>query len=181
MKIHKTVKMTVTNTKEKNMIYQTPIHEAHDNMLEVQEEIANKYKYKKLPPIISLMQRAEYEDNLPTAYKYYNTGTKIYTPKGTLICNTLTDRVYVCGDYGIYLEANKEDMILSNLVIKEGQEYRIYDPRFKDRVKYQWFTINDGSDIKIYYQQRGVDYADYKVGKYYFSPYETDIIRALGG
>ena len=37
-------------------------------MLEKQKELANIYKYKPLPPLLSFMQRQEYEDNLIIDY-----------------------------------------------------------------------------------------------------------------
>lgn len=73
----------------------------------------------------------------------------------------------------VFLEANREDMVLNNLKIKEGQEFRINDKRYSEHIKYYWYRPITGSDVKIYYQQKTVDYADYLVGKYYFSPYEV--------
>ena len=156
------------------MIPKTCLHEEHETMLQVQDELAEKYKYKALPPLFSMMQREEYETYMPDIFRNYN-GEPVYTLKGICICKKLTNRIYVCGDYGIFLEADKEDMLLNNLQIKKGQEYRIYDPQFIPHVKYHWMTTKDNSDIKIYYQQKTVDYADYLIGKYYFSPYEATI------
>lgn len=143
------------------------------DMLKKQEELAQIYKYKPLPPLFSFMQRLEYEDELPEEFKTYKEGSPIYSLSGELICNKLTSRVYVCGDYGIFLEAEQEDMLLSNLKIQEGQEFRIDDKRYSDNIKYHWYTMKNGKSVKIYYQQKEVDYADYKIGKYYFSPYEV--------
>ena len=49
----------------------------------------------------------------------------------------------------------------------------MYDDRYKDRVKYDWLTIK-GMDIKVYHQKRTVNYADYKVGKYYVSVHDVE-------
>lgn len=148
-------------------------------MLEKQKELANIYKYKPLPPLLSFMQRQEYEDNLPDEFRNYKQNTPIYSKSGILICNKLVSRIYVCGDYGIFLEANREDMVLCNLKVKEGQEYRIHDKRYSENIKYYWYSPITGNDVKIYYQQKTVEYADYLVGKYYFSPYEVTTIKDI--
>lgn len=85
------------------------------------------------------------------------------------------DRI-VIGDYGAFIEIDKKDMIKENIKIKEGEEYRIYDTRYSNNVKYFWYTTKDNSNIKIYYQRRKVNYADYKIDKYYVSVHEV-----LGG
>lgn len=143
------------------------------DMLKKQEELAQIYKYKPLPPLFSFMQRQEYEDELPEEFKTYTAETPVYSLSGELICTKLTSRVYVCGDYGIFLEADIENMCLNNLKVQPGQEYRIDDKRYSDNIKYHWYTMKTGKPVKIYYQQKEVDYADYKIGKYYFSPYEV--------
>lgn len=71
-------------------------------MLEKQAELAKIYKYKPLPPLLSFMQRQEYEDDLPEEFKNYKENTPIYSKSGVLICNKLVSRIYVCGDYGIF-------------------------------------------------------------------------------
>ena len=48
-------------------------------MLEKQKELANIYKYKPLPPLLSFMQRQEYEDNLPDEFRNYKQNTPIYS------------------------------------------------------------------------------------------------------
>lgn len=118
------------------------------------------------------MQRQEYEDNLPEYWKNYKEGN-IYTLDGVLIATGLTDRKYVCGDYGIFLEINNQSIVKQNIVVKKGQEYRINDPKYSEHVKYQWFSPKNGADVKLYFQQKGVAYADYKPGKWYVSPYEV--------
>ena len=138
-----------------------------------QEELAIQYKYKPLPPLFSTVIRELYEENLPEEFREYK-GQPVYSKSGVLLCDKLTDRVYVCGDYGIFLEADAEDMHLENIKVKEGQEYRIKDEKYSKNVKYFWYTPKTGVDVKIYFQQKTVEYADYKVGKYYFSPYEVE-------
>lgn len=62
---------------------------------------------------------------------------------------------------------------MRRLKIKEGQAYRVEDPRYAEHVKYLWLTTDDGSDVKVYEQKRPVEYADYKPGMLYVSVYEV--------
>ena len=55
-------------------------------------------------------------------------------------------------------------------VYEKGEKYRV-DAYWRKKVKYIWYTIPT-ADIKIYWQLRTVSYADYKVKKFYVSPYE---------
>lgn len=143
------------------------------NMLKKQEELAEIYKYKPLPPLLSFIQRQEYEDNFPDEFKNYKQFTPVYSLSGELLCKNLTDRVYVCGDYGIFLEAEEDDIIKENIIVQPGQEFRFNDKRYSENIKYFWYTMKKGKPVKIYFQQKEVTYADYKPGKYYFSPYEV--------
>lgn len=65
----------------------------------------------------------------------------------------------VIGDYGASIEITKEQIYKNALCVKKGEEYR-----YK-------------SDCKIYFQQKRVSYADYKVGMFYISPYELNTIK----
>ena len=76
------------------------------------------------------------------------------------------------GDYGAFIEFSEDD-ITEEFIIQPGQEYRVNDEKYKNKVKYIWLTINDGSNIKIYKQKRKVTYADYKSKKYYVSVHEV--------
>lgn len=66
-----------------------------------------------------------------------------------------------------------QDKDARHLKIKEGQSYRIEDPRYAEHVKYLWLTADDNSDVKVYDQKRLVEYADYKPGMLYVSVYEV--------
>ena len=83
----------------------------------------------------------------------------------------------VVGDYGAFIECTPDQMILGNIAVQEGQEYRIDDPKYKHNVKYHWYrpveVYADTPITKIYYQRRTVDYADYKIGMYYLPIYEV--------
>lgn len=96
----------------------------------------------------------------------------MYTLNGSLICKGY-NRIVV-GDYGAFIEYEKE-LSNDNYIVKKGQEYRINDAKYSKNVKYHWYTINDESDIKIYWQRKPVPYADYKKNMYYVSPHEVKI------
>ncbi len=146
-----------------------------ENLLAFQEDLASKYKYKQLDPMRSDEVRRRYRDNLPPGFKLEGDNTqKLYTSEGTLICNGY-ERI-VIGDYGAFIEFSVSQAVTANYKIKEGQEYRINDPRYSGNVKYNWLTAKDNSNIKIYHQKKIVDYADYRIGMYYISPYEAIIM-----
>lgn len=145
-----------------------------ENMLKKQEQLAEQYKYKLIPPLFAMMQHREYEENLPEIYKNDKWLNKpIYSLDGILLANK-SQRV-VIGDYGAFVEVLDEDIVKENLIIKQGQEYRINDDRYAKHVKYFWYCPKTGYPTKIYYQQKTVEYADYRVGCWYFSPYEIII------
>jgi len=72
----------------------------------------------------------------------------------------------VHGGRGDYVEFDEDQMIKKNLFIPQDQEYRITD----ELVYYVEYRTLDGT--KVYFQKKLVDYADYKIGKYYISPRE---------
>lgn len=140
------------------------------NTLKIEAVLAEKYKYKPLSKEMSEKMRNLYNDNIPPFLDVSGSINLLYTLNGTEICNGY-DRI-VIGDYGAFIEFSQEH-IASKFIIKKGQEYRVNDDRYKNKVKYIWLTINDGSDVKIYFQKRKVTYADYKPKKYYVSVHEV--------
>lgn len=137
------------------------------NTLKHEADLAAKYKYKKLSDEMSERMRKFYIDNIP-GFLHVEGGGRLCTTKGTVICDSY-DRIVV-GDYGAFVEYTNP---VGQYAIEHGQEYRIYDERYKNNVKYEWYTVNDGSHIKIYKQKKGVVYADYLPGKYYVSVHEV--------
>jgi hypothetical protein len=85
------------------------------------------------------------------------------TKSGIPICDGFTR--LVIGGRGAYLEFEKEHFIRENLYMPDDQRWRI-----KHRKCYylEYRTIKDF--VKIYYQKRKVNYADYLPGKFYISP-----------
>lgn len=136
------------------------------------ENLVKKYKYKKLPDYLSNEVREGYLNELPKWLISYN-NEQIYSPNGILLANKLSDRKYVIGDYGAFIEIDFDDMIIDNLVIQPGQEYRVFNKEFNSRVKYIWLCPKSLEKIKIYHQKRTVTYADYLPNKFYISPYEV--------
>ena len=133
----------------------------------IEKLLADKYGYKPLDKELSKKYRELYEDNIPRFLDLAGGGA-LKTVKGTLICNSY-DRI-VIGDYGAFIEYSEP---AGEYICKPGQEYRMQDSRYKYKVKYDWLTTKDSSDIKIYKQKHTVTYADYKVGKYYVSVHEV--------
>ena len=133
------------------------------------EELVEKYKYRPLSKELSAKQRAIYLADLPSCFDINgNMDCKIYDNLGHLVAYGYS-RV-VIGDYGAYVEIPLEKMILENIIVKPGQEYR-FSERYST-VKYHWYCLNTNQDIKIYYQKRTVSYADYKPEMFYISPYQ---------
>ena len=140
-------------------------------MLQKQEDLSKEYKYKKLPSEKSLSVREEYSKKLPDFFMFdRNMDKKLHSHDGVLLARKW-NRV-VIGDYGAFVEIEDTDICKNNIICKPGEEYRIDDPKYSENVKYQWFIPKTGCDAKLYFQQRGVTYADYQAGKWYISPYD---------
>ena len=150
------------------------MHEISDigvKMLRYQEQLAHQYRYKPIPRTFFQDVRTEYEAALPDWCNVSGNDVLLETVSGTVIANGYT-RI-VIGDYGAFVEIDSSQIRMSELHVKEGQAYRIEDPRYAEHVKYLWYTANDQSDIKVYLQKRAVEYADYKPGMIYVSVYEV--------
>lgn len=92
----------------------------------------------------------------------------IFTPNNLLLANGY-NRI-VIGDYGAYIECLSTQIVIENIRQRwPGKPNR--------SVKYIWMEPIDGSEVKIYYQKRKVDYADYIPKRYYFNPSEI-LIRS---
>lgn len=89
-----------------------------------------------------------------------------YTKSGTLVAHGYL-RV-VIGQRGPYIEFDPKQIVKESFHIPREQEYRKEDKR----VYYVEARSNDEANVKLYYQKRPVQYADYKVGLIYISPFE---------
>lgn len=157
-------------------------------MLQYQNDIAYAYNYKPLPDNKREESLLLYLGNLPEEFmgnkrtvpgglEIEGKNQPLYLKDGTKLANKY-GRIVV-GHYGAFIEIDKNDIEVDRLTTRKGEEYRESD---KYNVKYYWKTIGD-TEAKIYEQVGGVDYADYKPGKYYISPYEVmgkDEIKKLG-
>ncbi len=181
--------------KEKSMKFE--MSEIGKESLKKQADLAEEYSYKKLPGKAAGSALKYYIDNLPEdfaldyerdlpltgftpglmecaekpGYEIEAKSFPMFSRDGTLFAKGF-DRVVV-GHYGAFIEIDPKDMLMDAVKVKPGQEYRINDEKFRERVKYQWFTTKDNSDCKLYFQQKGVTYADYRPNKWYVSPYEV--------
>ena len=172
-----------------------PMSEIGKEVMRFQEEIAEKYKYKRLDYDYALNCMRYYLMALPEGFKLtdpslalefnpeiYKCPTigfevkkknkiPLFSRDGTLIATTY-ERI-VIGHYGAYIEMRNKDIEQDNVKCKKGQEYRIRDPKYMDKVKFLWYTTTDESDCKLYLQRKGVVYADYLVSRWYVSPFEV--------
>ena len=164
--------------------------------LKKQEALANTYKYKRLPYQLALNCMRHYVTSLPEGFRLKDNALKvaenpeinecvnklgyevikehklpIITRDGTMIAYKY-NRI-VIGHYGAFIEIEKDDIYQNNVKCKPGQEYRIRDRRYRDKVKYQWYTAKDSSHCKLYKQMKPVAYADYQEGMWYISPFEV--------
>lgn len=140
------------------------------NTLKIEAKLAEKYKYKPLPEELSEKYRKYFTENIPSHLSVLGDEKLLCTINGTSICEKY-DRIVV-GDYGAFVEFT-EPSGRTRFVIAPGQEYRVKDERYAKSIKYIWLTVNDASNIKIYFQKKPVAYADYLPGKYYVSVHEV--------
>ena len=142
--------------------------------------LSDEYGYRKLPKEKSISQRDFYLSKLDSFWKndeFMKYDIQLTTHDGTPLAMGVSSRGYVCGDYGVFLEIENSQIKKENLIVQPGEEYRFNDEKYKDRVKYYWYTDKENNGIKMYYQQKGVTYADYKAGKWYVSPYEVKVVK----
>ncbi|ELP5899902.1 hypothetical protein QTV49_001819 [Vibrio vulnificus] len=143
---------------------------------EVQDYINNlveKYKYRKLPKALSDEARRIYHRSMPDWCSMDGNDEAVLSTKSGTIVAIGYIRVVV-GDYGAYVEFRRSQAVRENICAKKGQEYRYRDPNFVNSVKYFWYTAKDSSDVKIYFQQKKVTYADYLPERFYISPFELE-------
>lgn len=92
----------------------------------------------------------------------------LYSKSGSIISDGY-NRI-VIGKRGPYVELQDDQLYWSQIYVPYYQFWRIDNPT-SYYIEYR--TISD--NIKIYFQQRIVDYADYKIGLYYISPFDLYI------
>lgn len=87
------------------------------------------------------------------------------TVSGVLIAKCY-DRI-VIGGRGPYIEFSDGMLINDTIFIPQEEEWRIDNPNC-----YYIECRTKIDNVKIYHQKKTVDYADYKVGKWYISPFD---------
>ena len=73
----------------------------------------------------------------------------------------------VIGGRGPYVEFTDEQIIQTNLLVPEDQRWR-----FTNSNSYYNEYRTSQDNVKVYHQKKTVDYADYKVGMWYISPFD---------
>ena len=96
---------------------------------------------------------------------YYDVNTPKYTPDSILIA-TSCNRVVEINNKPFY-EIDSISIQKHNLVLEFGEEWRVYDPEWKDKVKFIVLTSKNFEDIQIYYCKTPIAGKDYKQGYYY--------------
>ena len=100
--------------------------------------------------------------------------TRFETSTGLHVATGYT-RIFI-GERGPYIEFLPGHLIWDNLRIPEEEKYRLEHP-WKDKVFYVEWRTKDQSNVKVYEQKRRMDYADYKVGLFYISPFDLFVER----
>ena len=135
------------------------------------EKLVHTWIYRPIPPMFSEDARTLYKATLPGWLQGTDPkAISICTLKGTEFASGFS-RI-VIGDYGAFLEIDVSQINRDVIRVQPGQEYRLAEPRYAEHVKYIWMTVPDGSNVKIYWQKKTVEYADYQPGMYYVSPFE---------
>lgn len=122
---------------------------------ERRKKVAGRNYYKPLDPERRDIIRAHYRSKL--TLPEVGDGRELRTQSGTRVCKGYT-RIVV-GDYGAFVEFSQEQAFMGNFW-RRGGEGR----------KYNWLTVRDQAEVKVYEQVGTVSYADYRVGMYYVSP-----------
>lgn len=93
---------------------------------------------------------------------------EFYTKNGTLLARGY-ERV-VIGKRGPFIEFTDDSIVKEAIAIPPDQKWRL-DPLYDHVFYYEYRTI-DVSSVKLYFQQKTVEYADYKIGYWYVSPFD---------
>jgi hypothetical protein len=89
------------------------------------------------------------------------------TTENGLILATGYNRI-VIGERGPYVEFNRDQIVHENISVPDNQHWRLKH----DDVYYNEYRSVDYCSVKIYEQRKLVDYADYRIGMWYISPFQ---------
>jgi len=101
-------------------------------------------------------------------------GDLVFTKAGIAIAYRFIRIVH--GGRGAYVEIPNDKIILQNLYLPEGQEWRIGNID----VYYVEMRSMCETNAKLYFQQKTVEYADYKIGCWYVSPRDLQDFEVTG-
>jgi len=94
----------------------------------------------------------------------------IFTKNGIPVADSFVRIVH--GGRGAYVEF--DSLYKQHLHIPEKEKWRVNSTR----AYYIEYRTYDG--VKVYYQKKPVDYADYKIGRWYISPMYLEGFEAVG-
>jgi len=98
-----------------------------------------------------------------------NDHTRFETSTGLQVATGYTK--IIIGGRRPYIEFLPGNLIWDNIHIPHDKRYKLL-PRMRDRVDYLEFRTNDEANVKICEQKRTVNYADYREGMLYASPFD---------
>ena len=93
------------------------------------------------------------------------TKKKLYTESKVLVAKSY--RRIVLGKRGPYVEFKKGDLMMEGFVIPASEVWRCHSV---NAFYHEYRSVPD--NVKMYYQKHLVEYADYKRGFYYISPFD---------
>ena len=112
------------------------------------------------------MDKTNYRDRLKIAIDSGDTRMRFSTKSGKDVAIGY-ERI-VIGARGPYIEFSENQIIRENISAPETEVWRIQS----DIAFYVEYRTADVCSVKIYFQKKVVDYADYKIGFYYISPFD---------
>lgn len=118
-------------------------------------------------------------------YKFTKDAPPYSTPifsKGGFQVSTGFSRI-VHGGRGAYVEFLDEQMVKDNLYIPSDAEWRLDHQRslhYLRSVYYIEYAVKNDPKVKVYFQKKIVDYADYVIGRWYISPTKLKDFEVTG-
>jgi hypothetical protein len=116
---------------------------------------------------------AEYKQRLNISADEGDDETVIHTESNMVIAKGY-ERV-VIGDRGPYIELSNRHILLDGIHIPKDQHWR-FEPKWRQKVYYFEFRTIDESYLKVYLQNKPVNYADYREEFWYINPFNTKIL-----
>ena len=93
---------------------------------------------------------------------------KLFSESGELVATGYIRVVF--GGRGPYIEFSKKQMNGDALYVPKDLQWKFDEEQVGKICYYEFRTKEDY--VKVYFQQKTVDYADYKVRKFYISPFD---------